>query len=112
MKRKDASVSLIGLAIEMRKVLPNVDAIWKAYGHEAIITAGTECFKGNEFIHSLGSLHPFGRALDFRTFYFIKDGKIDMFMVNKLAIRLRGVLGKDYDVVVHSTHIHVEYDPK
>jgi len=44
MKRKDASVSLIGLAIEMRKVLTNVDAIWKAYGHEAIITAGTECF--------------------------------------------------------------------
>jgi len=33
-------------------------------------------------------------------------------MLNKLAIRLRGVLGKDYDVVVHSTHIHVEYDPK
>ncbi len=63
MKRKDASVSLIGLAIEMRKVLTNVDAIWKAYGHEAIITAGTECFKGNEFIHSLGSLHPFWQSL-------------------------------------------------
>ena len=112
MKRKDDSVSLAGLDPKMRKVLPNVDAIWKAYGHEAIITAGTECFKGNEFIHSLSSFHPFGRALDFRTFYFIKSGKIDMFTVNKIAARLRDVLGKDYDVVVHSNHIHVEFDPK
>ncbi len=114
MKRKNSTISITSLVPEMRKVLVFVDSVWKQYGQEAIITAGTEAFDGNDLIHSCGSLHPFGRALDFRTRYFKKSdsNEIDMFIVNKIAIKLREQLGNDYDVIVHKSHIHIEYDPK
>ncbi len=112
MQRKDSTINLVGLIPEMRKVLVHVESIWQIYGHEAIITAGTEVFKENKFIHSLSSFHPFGKALDFRINYFQKNNQIDMFTVNEIAIRLRKVLGNDYDVIIHPSHIHVEFDPK
>lgn len=31
---------------------------------------------------------------------------------NQLKVLVKSALGADYDVVVESTHIHVEYDPK
>ncbi|MFK5971273.1 MAG: hypothetical protein QM487_14300 [Candidatus Marithrix sp.] len=113
MKRKNSTISLIGLVSEMRQVLVAVEHIWNSYSKEAVITAGTEAFDGNDFIHSVGSLHPFGKALDFRINYF-KDSndKIDRLLINIIASKLRAELGNDYDVICHSTHIHIEYDPK
>ncbi len=123
MKRKDSSISLIGLVPEMRQVLTIVDKVWKQNGKEAVITAGTEAFKGNKFIHSVGSLHPFGKALDFRTNHFtiprtIYDinvpytAKINREKIRIIVARVKAALGKDYDVVVHLSHLHIEYDPK
>ena len=106
MKRKSKSVSLDGLHLAMRLVLKLVDEIWDDYGQEAVITAGTEVFdtEGN-LIHSSGSLHPFGRALDIRTNYFSEEDKI------RVAQDLEDELGSDYDVVLHKSHLHVEYQP-
>lgn len=123
MRRKDSTISLQGLASEMRQVLIIVDEVWKINGQEAVITAGTEVFKGNRFVHSIGSLHLFGKALDFRTNHFANSktiydvnvpytAKIDRAKIQKIAIKLRVLLGKDYDVVVHKSHLHIEYDPK
>lgn len=106
-------VSLAGLQPPMRLVMKHAEYIWSVLGRECVITAGTEAAKDKigkdmlfELIHSASSFHPFGFALDLRTNYFDSDQKA------VAAARLRKALGADYDVVVHSTHIHVEYDPK
>jgi len=104
MTRKDGTISLVGLRTEMRVVLNVVEDIWIRYGQEAVITAGTEAFDGNELIHSAGSLHPFGLALDFRTNYFTEQEIV------KIHGELINVLHPSFDIVVHKTHIHIEYD--
>jgi len=104
-------VSINGLRIEMRPVLTVVDALWKKNGQKAVITAGTEAivtWSAEElpFIHSAGSLHPFGLALDFRTRYFDNETK------HKVAVELAEKLGINYNVVEHDDRIHAEFNPK
>ena len=104
MRRKDKTVSLIGLQPEMRIVLEHIEKVYAKYGKEGLITAGTEAFDSyGKLIHSVGSLHPFGYALDFRTNFF-QGNEIGL-----VAYELRNLLGKDYDVVIHKTHLHIEY---
>ncbi len=97
MKGKNGVV-LLGLKLEMRKVLIEADKVWKAHGQELTITSGLDG------IHSPGSLHPYGYALDLRTRYF------DKAEYTTIAAELRAALGDKYDVIVHYTHIHIEYD--
>jgi len=52
-----------------------------------------------EGTHSEGSFHPLGLAWDMR-----QNGV--------LIADIKRVLGKDFDVVKESNHIHIEYDPK
>lgn len=99
MKIKEGA-ALAGLDIKMRPALINADAIWAAHGQELVVTAGLD---GE---HSAGSLHYYGLALDFRTRYFGTE------QTQVIAKSLREALGSDYDVVVHPSHIHVEYDPR
>jgi hypothetical protein len=107
MRRKDKSVSLVGLQPEMRAVLTAVDSVYSKYGKEPVITAGTEAFNSDgKLIHSVGSLHPFGYALDFRTNYFEGNNK------GLVAHELRKLLGPDYDVILHASHMHIEFDKK
>ena len=56
--------------------------------------------------HSTGSLHYTGRAVDLRTRHVSQQIKL------KIADMLRVELGWGYEVVVESTHIHIEWDPK
>ena len=91
-------VILQGLQIEMRKVLKIADEEYKKVGQELVITSALDG------VHSAGSYHPFGYAIDIRTNFFIEEEK------QLMAERLRERLGGDYDVVVESTHIHIEYD--
>lgn len=94
-----------GLNIVMRPVLIAAERVWQNYGQELVVTCGME---GE---HSAGSLHYYGLAVDLRSNYFTKhpDGLHEDFDVAK---DLRVELGDDFDVVVHGTHIHVEYDPE
>lgn len=75
------------------------EQIYKKYGAECVITAGTD---GK---HMEGSLHYKGLALDLRTFNV--PGR-------ELAIcnQIKQALGPDYDVIIEKDHIHLEYDPK
>ena len=95
-----SGVILNGLNINMRKVLILADKLWAENGQELVITAGLDG------AHSPGSLHYYGLALDLRTRYF------DLRTQEIIAQRLSDGLGDDYDVVLHRSHIHVEYDPK
>lgn len=86
------------MQIQMRKVLMTADALWKEHNQELVVTEGTSG------VHSSGSLHYYGYALDLRTRYFDAAEKPG------IAGALKERLGKDYDVIIHKTHIHVEYD--
>lgn len=71
--------------------------LWLEQAQALTITSGIE---GQ---HKVGSLHYAGLAVDLRLPTANKER-----MVAQLAIRL----GAEYDVVLESDHIHVEYDPK
>jgi len=61
---------------------------------------------GLEGKHGVKSLHPKGRALDFRTF------ELSAGADQSVAEYMQACLGDDFDVVVEPDHIHAEYDPK
>ena len=82
----------------MRLCLIQADLIWQLQGQELVVTSGTE---GE---HSAGSLHYYGYALDFRTNYFNYEETESVY--NSL---LNALQDKGYDVILHPTHIHVEY---
>lgn len=90
-------VKLFGLQLPMRKVLKYAEEVWKQHNQELWIT----CTVGS--VHSAGSLHPYGYAVDLRSRYFTSDVKYIV------AEKLRRKLGKDYQVLVRKDHIHVEY---
>ena len=93
-------VQLAGLQIEMRPVLMSADVIWRDLGRAEGVTVTCT----TDGVHSAGSLHPYGYAVDLRTNYF------DPQQVRQAGARLRNTLPHGYDVILHSTHIHVEYD--
>lgn len=62
------------------------------------ITSGVD---GN---HKIGSKHYSGDALDWRTFDY--PGSVPVWVK-----RIQQKLGGDFDVVIESDHIHIEYDP-
>jgi len=102
MRRKNAGVIIAGLDIRMRPAMIAAEAVYVALGRkEAVITAGLD---GD---HSAGSLHPYGLAIDLRTGHeinFTLDEK------QKAVDLLREKLGIAFQVILHTTHIHVEYD--
>jgi hypothetical protein len=58
--------------------------------------------------HGLNSLHYRNQALDLRIRNIVGDRTHE---AQAWAARMRLKLGDDYDVVVETHHIHVEYDP-
>ena len=77
-----------------QKGLGKVAALYQSHGKDVFITAIRD---GN---HMDGSFHYVGLAFDFR-----KTPEVS-------KADLRNVLGKHFDIIEHSTHFHVEYDPK
>lgn len=69
-------------------------------GKEMVITSA------NDGKHKENSLHYKNLALDIRTRHLEKDE------IQIVLNYLRTKLGGDYDVILESDHIHVEYDPK
>lgn len=94
--KKGAMIS--GLTLVMRPVLVYANQIWNKYGQELVVTSGLDG------THSAGSLHYYGLAVDFRSRYFNKK------LQKQVVKELQNALGGDYDVVLHRTHIHAEFD--
>jgi hypothetical protein len=106
-------VKIDGLRIQMRYVLLEAEKLWKEFGQECVITSGTESIapydnmrEESNLIHSPGSLHPFGYAVDLRSHYFSEVDKLRV--VAKLQARLQ-MTSTQYQVILESTHIHVEW---
>ena len=109
---KDDSVKLDGIQPIMRHAMRWADIVWRDLGQECVITAGTEAVKDGELIHSAGSLHPMGFALDFRTRYFADGGDEAAYALEKALNDVnRGLDSGRFEVIQHKTHIHVEFEP-
>jgi len=69
---------------------------------------------GRDGQHGSISLHYVGKAIDIRTRYGQEKGfkQVDPAKVTLFCEELRRQLGKDFDVVPESDHVHLEYDPK
>lgn len=96
MKVKEG-VKLEGLQPVMRPVLRSAESIWKDMGRSEGVTVTST----TDGVHSAGSWHYYGYAVDFRTRYFSEEE------AKAVAVTLEYDL-PDYDIVLHSTHIHVE----
>ncbi len=80
--------------------LREIEDIFKQYNSPTVITSAWE---GK---HGKGSLHPKGRALDFRT------RLVKKYLREALTSDIDDMLGQDFDVVFEGDHLHVEYDPR
>ena len=81
----------------MKKPLRAAEAIWKSMGRSEGITITS----GLDGTHTAHSWHYFGAAIDLRNRYFNEEDK------GVVMSRLREAL-PGYDIVEHSTHIHIE----
>ncbi len=91
-------VVIKSLCAEIVRALPVLEIVFANRGVECVITSG------GEGKHMTGSLHPKGRAIDLRS----RELKAPAATVKAI----KRELGKDYDVILESDHIHLEYDPK
>lgn len=72
--------------------------IYREFGKDLTITAGLDG------VHRTASLHYIGAAMDIRT--------RNLSDADEVFEKIKGRLSPCYDVVKHSTHIHIEYQPK
>lgn len=92
-----AGVDISRLRPEIRKKQNEIARIvWSIEKEELVITS---TYEGN---HSEGSLHYADLAEDIRRH---KKGQ-------QVRDELKNKFGIDYDVLLKSNHIHIEYDPK
>jgi hypothetical protein len=93
----DNGAVLAGLHILMRKALGACEDVWKYHGRPEGVTI--TC--GINGVHSASSWHYYGLAIDCRTHYF------DEFVKAEVVADLKKKL-PEYDIIAHSTHIHIE----
>jgi len=74
--------------------------VYNMYGQELVITSVCD---GK---HSYTSLHYTGCAFDCRIRYFTTDEQLNV------ALDIQNRLGKDFDVIAETDHIHIEYQPR
>lgn len=96
MLRFKDGVSLYGLQPEMLWALDRCVEAWEG---DVTVTSA----RGDK--HSVGSKHYSGYAVDLRT----RD--LNESQIRIILEALRFIL-HGYDVILESTHIHIEYDPK
>ena len=102
MKLKDSSINILGLQIQMRPVLTICERVWSIHGQELVITSARDS------LHSAGSLHYYGLAVDVRTRYFTQEIKTKVF--EEIQQELFD-LDHRYRVIYHKTHFHIGYYP-
>jgi len=93
-----------GLKPEITIVIPIIGMLSEQFHKEVILSSGTD----RE--HSSKSLHYVGLAIDFYWDHF--NGYDEDGAEHQLGRLLASALGPRYDVVIHGTHIHIEYQPK
>lgn len=100
MRFKDNSVEPKDLSVQLLVALISADQVYQGYGAEVVITSL------NDAIHSETSLHYVGQAVDIRIW------NLKGVTASQVAEEIKKRLTIDYDVVVESDHIHIEYQPR
>ena len=107
---ENGTVRLAGLQPEMDTAMYLVEEVLALRGVDTVITAGTEEFtSAGKLIHSVGSYHPRGYALDFRSRGIPREDWKKVIQAIKYALR---EVHLAYDAVVEGSHFHVEFDLK
>jgi hypothetical protein len=93
-------VRIIGVKPEIVVAMMVADGVYRSLGYELTITSAVE---GK---HSRGSIHYQGMAFDCRI--------TNLSPAAPAIVReaIQKALGGDFDVVLESDHIHIEYEPK
>jgi len=95
-----SGVTIFGIRPEMVLAATIVASIYAEFDNaQCVITSITD---GN---HGSHSHHHKGFAIDFRTRH------IPIGMHELLRTRIQLALGDEFQVVLHKTHMHVEFDP-
>lgn len=108
-------INIDKLTPQMALAHVEVKGIYNEYGFPCTLTSG------NDGTHSATSRHYSGNALDYRT-RIIKDQSVQEHLRDDVFFELNGFKYADrfspdnapykqFDVVLHGTHLHVEYDP-
>jgi len=99
--RLKEGVKIQGVRSELILGLMVADEVYKNAGYELTITSlmdGT---------HSATSLHYSGCAVDLRTRNISSDEQKKL-----IVVQMKQKLGIDFDVILESNHIHMEYQPR
>lgn len=91
--------ALLSTRPEMEYARRILARVWSNHGYQLTVTSGLDS------THSAESLHYAGLAEDYRT----RD--VAASDLQTMVAEARAILGRDYDVVLESDHLHVEYDP-
>lgn len=83
------------------ELLPKICQVYSAFGKTCVVTSGSD---GKHMVGSYHYTRPL-RAIDLRTYYF---NSFERFAV---LDELQRIAGPDFDVILESDHIHLEYDP-
>jgi hypothetical protein len=100
MLRLKEGVQLLGARPELLIAIIAARDVYAEYGYELYLTSVCD---GK---HSKGSRHYSGLAVDLRT------RNVDEPDRPKIHAVLQRHLGKEFDVVLEPTHLHVEFDPE
>jgi len=99
--RLKESVKLQGIRPELLICIMVVESIYNNYDVELVITSVMD---GQ---HKRSSAHNTGRGVDVRTRNIPNDD-----IKQKIINDIRASLTDEFDLVIHSTHFHLEFDPK
>lgn len=93
-------VDISGVSAEIALIIPIVQNIFEFHGSPMVITSVLD---GD---HSLTSLHYIGHAIDFRTRTLATTSQ------KALTQDISDALGPQFDVILESNHLHIEFQPK
>lgn len=95
-----AGVDLSGVRPEMIYALLVADGVFASFGKDLIVTSV------GDGKHGRGSLHYVGLAVDLRRNH-LTDAE-----AGQIRDQTSKCLGRQYDVVLEETHLHIEFQPK
>lgn len=101
LRLKGDSVQLSGLAPQMLLVVLVARDVYAEHEADCVITSA------NDSVHGPTSLHYAGCALDFRTKHLASP-----IVAEQVLKKIKERLNVDFDVLLESDHIHVEYQPR
>jgi hypothetical protein len=100
MRLKDNTVSLANLSPQIVLALIIAESVYQQWRAEIVITSA------NDAKHSETSLHYAGNAVDIRIATLLPNER------EPIRDQIKAALNNDFDVILESDHIHIEYQPR